>query len=70
MPAAEQPPPAFDLLDPAIQAEPFAQYAWLRERAPVYPARWRKGATVYVLSRHDDVVRALKDAATRSTCTA
>lgn len=59
--------PGFDLLDPAIQAEPFAHYEWLREYAPVYAARGRKGATVYVLSRYDDVVAALKDAETFSS---
>jgi len=60
-------PEGFDPLAPAIQADPFAHYAWLREHAPVYRAPWRKGATLFVLSRHDDVVAALKDHATYSS---
>src|SRR5262245_51498527 len=57
----------FDPLDAAVQADPFAHYAWLREQAPVYRASWRKNATLYVLSRHEDVVAALKDPATYSS---
>ena len=41
-------------------------YAWLRDE-PVYVASWRRGADLYVLSRHDDVVAALKDPATFSS---
>ena len=59
--------PAFDLLDPALQVDPFAAYAQLRDDAPVYVAAGRKGEPVYVLSRHDDVARALKDPQTFSS---
>ena len=58
---------SFDPLDAAVQADPFAHYAWLREQAPVFRAPWRKNATLYVLSRHEDVVAALKDPATYSS---
>lgn len=57
----------FNPLDAAVQADPFAHYGWLREHAPVYRAPWRRGTTLYVLSRHEDVVAALKDPATYSS---
>lgn len=57
----------FDPRDPAIQADPFTHYAWLREAAPGYVAPWRRGARLYVLSRFDDVLAALKDPATFSS---
>jgi cytochrome P450 len=59
--------PAFDLLDPALQVDPFAAYARLRDDAPVHVAAGGKGEPVYVLSRYDDVTRALKDAETFSS---
>jgi cytochrome P450 len=61
---------AFDLLDPAIQAEPFAYYQWLREHEPVHLAPWRKGQRGHVLSRHDDVQAALRDPETFSSAVA
>ncbi|MEW6269704.1 MAG: cytochrome P450 [Thermodesulfobacteriota bacterium] len=59
--------PVFDLLDPALQVDPFAAYARLRDDAPVHLAAGPKGEPVYVLSRYDDVARALKDPQTFSS---
>lgn len=69
-PASSDASAAFDLLDPAVQAEPFAHYARLREHAPVHRAPFRKGQHVHVLSRHDDVQAALKDHETFSSAVA
>jgi len=50
----------FDPLEPAIQADPFAHYAWMRENAPVL--RTRNGDTVlWFVSRYDDVKTAFRD---------
>jgi cytochrome P450 len=54
-------PRAFDLLDPTLQADPFAAYARLRDEAPVHVTAGPGGAPAYVLSRYADVARALKD---------
>ncbi len=54
-------PIRFDLLDPAIQADPHAAYAALRQHAPVHrldrPPMW-------LVTRHADVEAVLRDAAT------
>lgn len=60
-------PMTFDLIDPAIQADPFAHYAWLRAHAPVHVTRRGKDTMVYVLSRYDDIARALRDPETFSS---
>jgi cytochrome P450 len=57
----------FNLLDPAIQADPFGHYVRLREESPVLEVAWRKNGRAYVLSRYDDVARALKDPDTFSS---
>jgi len=44
----------FDPWDPAIQTDPFAHYAWMREHAPVLRTRTPAGDAWY-LSRHADV---------------
>ncbi|MGH7786374.1 MAG: cytochrome P450 [Candidatus Binatia bacterium] len=59
--------PAFDLYDAALQADPFGAYARLRDSAPVHVAQGPKGMPVYVLSRYDDVARALKEPQTFSS---
>ena len=47
----------YDPYDPAVIADPYPYYAWLRDEAPLYrmqsPAAW-------VLSRHEDVATALR----------
>ena len=58
---------AFDLLDPTLQADPFAAYARLRDEAPVHVTAGPGGAPAYVLSRYADVARALKDPQTFSS---
>ena len=60
-------PVAFDLLDPAIQADPFEHYARLRESGPVLEVPWRENGRAYVLSRYDDIVRVLRDPDTFSS---
>ncbi|NGM19898.1 cytochrome P450 [Roseomonas stagni] len=54
-------PVHFDLLDPAIQADPHAAYAALRQHAPVHrldrPPMW-------LVTRHAEVEAVLRDAAT------
>ena len=50
--------PGFDLNDPDTQRDPYPSYRWLREQAPVYPI---PGAPMWVLSRHEDILRVLRD---------
>jgi len=59
--------PTFDLYDPSLQVDPFGAYARLRDAAPVHVAAGPKGLPVYVLSRYDDVARALKEPETFSS---
>lgn len=49
----------FDLNDPAVIADPYPHYAWLRDEAPVYHST---DPDLWVLSRHDDVAVAVRDA--------
>ncbi|MBF6212101.1 cytochrome P450 [Nocardia puris] len=49
----------FDLDDPAIIADPYPHYARLREQAPVH---YSPAADLWILSRHDDVAIAVRDA--------
>ncbi|MFI6867311.1 cytochrome P450 [Nocardia sp. NPDC050406] len=49
---------AFDLNDPAVIANPYPHYAWLRDEAPVHHSTT---LDVWLLSRHDDVAMALRD---------
>ncbi|KQM63136.1 MULTISPECIES: cytochrome P450 [unclassified Sphingomonas] len=55
--------PPFDPFDVTIQADPFRHYAWLRTNAPVVRAG-HSDAPLYLVSRYDDVLAGLKDAAT------
>jgi cytochrome P450 len=48
----------FDLMDTAVHADPYPAYEWLREHAPVYRV---PGMPLYVLSRHEDIRRVLRD---------
>jgi cytochrome P450 len=54
----------FDLNDPAVIADPYPVYARLREDAPVHHVA---DLDVWVLSRHADVLAALRDPATYSS---
>ncbi|MFB4299150.1 cytochrome P450 [Actinomadura sp. NTSP31] len=49
----------FDLGAPGLIADPYPHYAWLREHAPVHHD---PGRDLWVLSRHDDVATAVRDA--------
>ncbi len=49
----------FDLNDPAVIADPYPHYAWLRDEAPVYHCT---DPDLWVLSRRDDVAVAVRDA--------
>lgn len=51
----------FDPFDTAIQRDPYAHYAWLREHAPVIRAG-RPEAPLYIVSRFDDVTGVLRNA--------
>ncbi|PQM45891.1 cytochrome P450 [Mycobacterium talmoniae] len=52
-------PTTFDLNDPALIADPYPHYARLRDEAPVYHCT---DPDLWVLSRHDDVAVAIRDA--------
>lgn len=54
----------FDPYDPAIDADPFPAYKVLRDE---YPCFWSEEAGMWVLSRYDDVLRALSDWKTYSS---
>ncbi|WP_067894737.1 cytochrome P450 [Nocardia vaccinii] len=55
---------SFDLNDPAVIADPYPHYAWLREQKPVYHST---DPDLWILSRRDDVVAALRDSARLSS---
>ena len=48
----------FDLYSPEIDADPFPYYAALREQ---YPCYWSESASLWILSRYDDVAQAAQD---------
>lgn len=48
----------FDPYDPAFDADPFPAYKVLRDRHPVF---WSEEAGMWVLSRYEDILRALQD---------
>lgn len=54
----------FDLNDPAVIADPYPHYARLREHAPVYHAA---DLDLWILSRRDDVLTAIRDAGSYSS---
>src|SRR5438270_12822598 len=59
-----KPAQAFDLNSPAVIANPYPTYARLREEAPV---DYVGDVDLWVLSRYDDVLAALRDAETFSS---
>ncbi len=54
-----EPRQPFTLMDPAIHADPYPAYAWLREKAPLY--RIDGTPPVYAISRQADVDRVMRD---------
>lgn len=48
----------YDPFDPDVLEDPYPSYAWLRDQAPAYHVAEHD---VWVLSRYDDVVRALRN---------
>ena len=52
----EKPVQGFDLADPAIKANPYPNYRWLRDNAPAYRL---PGTPMWVISRHQDIDRIL-----------
>jgi len=54
----------FDPYSPAIDADPFPYYKRLRDE---YPCFWSKEAGMWILSRYDDILRALNDWQTYSS---
>ena len=48
----------FDLYDPAIDADPFPVYTWLRDHSP---AHWSERDRHWILTRYDDVAQAAQD---------
>ncbi|MGW7365529.1 cytochrome P450, partial [Streptomyces sp. NPDC054841] len=60
---AEAPPVTYDPFSYRVQEDPYPVYAWMRENAPVYRNEERD---FYALSRHADVLAAMRDPATFS----
>ena len=54
----------FDPYSPAVDADPFPLYKVLRDDFPCF---WSADANMWVLSRYDDIVRALNDWKTYSS---
>lgn len=50
-----------DLFSPRFKRDPFPTYAALRAEAPVYPHVAPDGATIWYITRYDDVAAVLKD---------
>mgnify|MGYP000899221204 CR=1 FL=1 len=55
---------SFDPYSPAIDADPFPYYKTLRDEHPCF---WSKEAGMWILSRYDDIMRALNDWETYSS---
>ncbi|MFM1884980.1 MAG: hypothetical protein RL026_137 [Pseudomonadota bacterium] len=54
----------FNPYDPAFDADPFPVYRELRDQAPCF---WSEDARMWVLTRHEDILRALPDWKTYSS---
>lgn len=52
---------ATDITSPAFHANPFPYYARLRAESPILLAQLDRNTAVYLITRYDDVVAALKD---------
>jgi cytochrome P450 family 142 subfamily A polypeptide 1 len=53
-----------NVLDPAFYVDPWADYRWLRDEAPVY---WDPAQKLWAISRYDDVLAIEKDGARYSS---
>lgn len=58
---SDAPPLEYDLFSPLFKANPFPTFAALRHAHPIYPHHAPDGATIWYITRHDDVVTVLKD---------
>jgi cytochrome P450 len=58
--AAENPAAPIDLLSPDLTTDPFAQYARMREQAPIL-AGTVMGSSMWLVTRYDDVRQVLTD---------
>ncbi len=56
----------FGLFDPAVQQCPHAYYAKMQQEAPVFEVA-TPGASLYLITRYDDVVEVVRDPATFSS---
>ena len=56
----------FGLFDPAVQQCPHAYYAKMRDEAPLFEAAM-PGASLYLITRYDDVVEVVRDTDTFSS---
>ncbi len=56
--------PGVNVLDPQFYVDPFEDYRWLREEAPVY---WDPVQKLWAISRHADVVAVERDGETYSS---
>lgn len=52
---------AVNVMDPAFKADPFPTYARLREEAPIHRTTLPDGRGLWLVTRYDDVLAALKD---------
>lgn len=51
----------YDLFSQRFKADPFPTYAAMRSADPVYPHRAPNGATIWYITRYEDVAAVLKD---------
>lgn len=54
-------PVDYDLFSPLFKAEPFHTFAAMRRADPIYPHHAPDGATIWYITRYEDVVTVLKD---------
>ena len=66
-PASSAEPIVFDPYDYSFQEDPYPTYARLRAESPLHRASGPTGEDLWVLSRHADVLAALRDDATFSS---
>jgi cytochrome P450 PksS len=50
-----------DLFSPRFKADPFPTFAHMRENAPIYSHVAPDGATIWYITRYDDVIEVLRD---------
>ncbi len=57
----DAPPVDYDLFSPTFKADPFPTFAAMRRAAPVYPHQAPDGATIWYVTRYEDVMTVLRD---------